>query len=637
MERRLAAIMLTDMVGYSRLMGLDEEGTIARQRAHREEIIDPKISSHSGRIVKTTGDGLLVEFPSVVDAVKCAIEVQRELAERDTGVSKDRRIQYRIGINLGDIVIDGDDILGDGVNIAARLESLSVGGGVCIGLDVYNQIRDKLDLNFEELGEVEVKNIARPVSAFKVLMDDKATALRTSTVQVLAKPVHRPRMIIGAAIAIVVLALGTGIWSYLSQRKDEPSSVAKPAHLLTDKPSIAVLPFLNMSGDSNQQHLADGISEDLTTQLSKVSGLFVISRTTAFQYKDRSGDVRQVAKDLGVRYVLEGSVRRGGQTLRVNAQLIDATTGGHLWAETFDGPAVDVFALQDRINAKIVAALRVKLTPAEKARVGYRGTVSIEAYDAFLRAERYRLHSKETKYVEAIREYNRAIDQDPKFGAAYAGLGHVLWRRFRFSTPGGFREDLARAQQLADSARALGEDAQTHMLLAKIHLFEKNDHARAEREARKAANVDPNNSEGLATLAEVLLYSGQTDPATQVLRKAMRLDPSFPISYQILLAQADFEKRHYQDVLNQLSAACRGVAARFYFRPCRVYGASAFGHLGEIELGRKEILRIANWSSLSHEQRSNSLRVLIGVRFPFKTKSSEAHLLEGIEKVLPTK
>ena len=633
MERRLAAILLTDMVGYSRLMGLDEEGTIARQRTHRKEIFNPRISAYGGRIVKSTGDGLLVEFPSVVDAVKCAIEMQGELVGRNTDVPEDRRIHYRIGINLGDIVIDGDDILGDGVNVAARLESLSEAGGVCIGRDVYNQIRDRLDLNFEDLGEVEVKNIARPVSAFKVLMDDKAIGLKTPTVQVPVLPGGRSRMMMGTAASLVVVALGVGLWSYQSQREDVPRSVAKPTHPLPDKPSIAVLPFLNMSGDPTQQHLADGISEDLTTHLSKVSGLFVISRTTAFQYKDRSGDVRQVAKDLGVRYVLEGSVRRGGQELRINAQLIDATTGGHLWAETFDGPAADVFALQDRINAKIVAALKVRLTPAEKARVGHRGTTSIEAYDAFLRGERYRLYSRRAMYTQPIQEYERAIAQDPDFGTAYAGLSHVLWQRARANSI--FRTDKVRAEQLARRAITLGDNVLAHMLLANIQLYDKYDHDFAEKEARKAIDTDPNNSEALVTLATILLYSGRPGSAEQLVRRAMRLNPNFPHSYQILLAQIDFENKNYKDAVDRLDDACRDIAKYENWLTCRLYISSAYGYLGDIKSGRREISRLIQRGSVSLEQSSSTINAHVAVWLPFKKKLSREHLLSGIQKLIP--
>ena len=394
-----------------------------------------------------------------------------------------------------------------------------------------------------------------------------------------------------------------------------------------------MLPFANLSGEAEQESFADGISEDLTTQLSKISGLFVISRTTTFQYKGRTVDIRQLAQDLGVRYVVEGSVRRGGNDIRVNAQLIDATTGGHLWAKTFDGPVGEVFALQDRINEKIVAALKVQLTPDELARVTYRGTENLEAYDAFLRGERFRLHSKVRAHEEAMREYERAIELDPKFGAAHAALGNVLWNRETFETGGGTSEGLVRAQELANTALTLGDDPATHILLAKINLMEMGGYTRAEAEARKAIATDPNNSEGLATLAEVSLYTNRPEVAIQLLQKAMRLDPGFPISYQILMAQARFEQKRYRDVINLLTTVCEGAFSQSIIRPCQYYGASAHGHLGEIEAGRM-VLKLSNFPGGDRYQFLNAVEVNVAIRFPFENESSREHLIEGIRMAL---
>jgi tetratricopeptide (TPR) repeat protein len=313
--------------------------------------------------------------------------------------------------------------------------------------------------------------------------------------------------------------------------------------------------------------------------------------------------------------------------------LIDAATGGHLWAETFDGPAGEVFTLQDRINAKIVAALKVQLTPDELARVAYRGTENVEAYDAFLLGERFRLHSKVRAHEEAIREYERAIALDPNFSAAHAALGHVLWRRASTEAGAGQREDIARAHQLANTALNLGEDPATHTLLAKIHLMEKGDYARAEAEARKAIAMDPNNSEGLATLAEVMLYTNQAEAAIQLLQKAMRLDPGFPYSYQILLAQAQFEQKRYRDVINLLTTACEGAFSQSNIRPCRYYGASAHGHLGEFEAGQM-VLKLSNFPGGNRHQFLNAVEVIVAIWFPFKNDSSREHLIEGIRTAL---
>ena len=312
-QRRLAAILAADMVGYSRLIGDDEEGTIARQKAHRAEMIDPVIASHGGRIVKTMGDGLLVEFPSVVDAVKCAVEVQQAMSDREADVSEDRCIQYRVGINLGDIVIDGDDILGDGVNVAARLEGLADPGGICISGDAYRQVLGKIDQSFEDMGERVLKNIAEPVRAYRVMLDRE-----------LAVPGAEPLP-------------------------------------LPDKPSIAVLPFDNLSGDPDQDYFADGITEDIITALSRIGWLFVIARNTTFTFRGTAVDVAAVAKELGVRYILEGSVRKAGNRVRITAQLIDGETGNHIWAERYDRELEDIFAVQDEITENISGALEPQI------------------------------------------------------------------------------------------------------------------------------------------------------------------------------------------------------------------------------------------------------------------------------------
>ncbi|MFQ5953668.1 MAG: adenylate/guanylate cyclase domain-containing protein [Kiloniellales bacterium] len=633
MERRLAAILAADVVGYSRLVWEDEASTLAALKAHREELIEPKIAERNGRVVKLMGDGLLAEFPSAVEAVQCAVEIQHLLGERDAEVAEEQRIVYRIGINIGDIVVEGDDIYGDGINVAARLEGLAEPSGICVAGNVFDQVKDKLDLTLDHLGERELKNIAEPVTVYRVVPDEKAAALVTPVVRKAAKRERRWLPVAAVATAAIIIALSGVLWWQPWAPDVEPTSVEKMALPLPDKPSIAVLPFANMSGDPEQEYFADGISEDLTTQLSKISGLFVISRTTTFQYKGRTADIRQIAQDLGVRYVVEGSVRRGGNDVRVNAQLIDATTGGHLWAETFDGPVGEVFALQDRINEKIVTALKVQLTPEELARVTYRGTENVVAYDAFLRGERFRLHSKVRAHEEAILEYERAIALDPNFSAAHAALGLVLWDRVRRGKGGVGREDNIRAHQLANTALALGEDPATHTLLAKIHLVEKGDYTSAEAEARKAIAIDPNNSEGLATLAEVSLYMSRPKVATQLLQKAMRADPGFPFSYQILMAQARFEQKRYRDVINLLTAVCEGVVAVSYIRPCQIYSASAYGHLGEMETGQK-ILKLSGFHGDDRHGLLNEVKVIVAIRFPFKNLASREHLIEGIRMAL---
>ncbi len=367
-ERRLAAILAADVAGYSRLMGHDEAGVLARLRAHRHELIDPKIAEHKGRIVKTTGDGILVEFPSVVEAVACAIAVQRTMAERNRATPEDQRIVFRIGINLGDIIVEDGDIFGDGVNIAARLEAMAEPGGICISSTVLTQTRGKLDFPAEDLGDQALKNIAQAVHVFRVLAEAK----------------HVP----------------------------EPAALPLP-----EKPSIAVLPFQNMSGDPEQEYFADGMVEEIITALSRIRWLFVIARNSSFTYKGQAVDVKRVGRELGVRYVLEGSVRKGGNRVRITAQLIDALTGTHLWADRFDGSLEDIFALQDRVAISVAGVIEPALQAAETARSANRPTNDLTAYDLYLRAYPA-LWTSSRQIPQALRLLEQAIARDPRYGPA---------------------------------------------------------------------------------------------------------------------------------------------------------------------------------------------------------------------------
>jgi TolB-like protein len=381
--RRLAAILAADVAGYSRLMGADEEGTHERLKAHRRELVDPKIGEHSGRIVKTTGDGMLVEFPSVVDAVRCAAGVQRAMIDREAGMPEDRRIRFRVGINLGDIIVEDDDIFGDGVNVAARLEALSEPGGLCISRTVRDHIRDKLAYAFEDLGEQSVKNIARPVRVY---------AVRREAVADLPAPSAPPAPPISHSAIVPRL-------------------------------SIVVLPFANLSNDPEQQYFADGITEDLTTDLSRIADMLVISRNTAFTYQNKRVDTKQVGRELGVRYVLEGSVRRSGDRIRINAQLIDVETDAHLWAERFDRDAGDLFALQDEITSRIAIALNLELVSAEAGRT----TEQPDALDYILRGRAVMIKpNTPDSFAEAISLFERALALDPQSIQARSYLAQAL-------------------------------------------------------------------------------------------------------------------------------------------------------------------------------------------------------------------
>src|ERR1700746_2895262 len=374
LERRLAAILAADVAGYSRLMGADEEGTHERLKALRRELADPKIKEHRGRIVKTTGDGLLIEFASVVDAVRCAVEVQREMAERNTDVPPDDRIEFRMGINLGDIIKDRRDIYGDGVNIAARLEALAEPGGICVRRVVRDQVRDKLAFSFDDMGEQQVKNIARPIRVHRILLGEKPDRSDPAT---------------GAAA-------------------DSPLA-------LPDKPSIAVLPFQNMSGDPEQEYFADGMVEEIITALSRIHWLFVIARNSSFTYKGQAVDVKQVGRELGVRYVLEGSVRKASNRVRITGQLVDATTGAHVWANRFDGALDDIFDLQDQVTASVVGAIEPRLQQAEIERAERKPTESLDAYDYFLRGMSAFHEWTRDANNKALALFSKAIDLDPNY------------------------------------------------------------------------------------------------------------------------------------------------------------------------------------------------------------------------------
>jgi len=408
--RRLTAILAADVAGYSRLMGADEEGTHERLQTHRRQLIDPKITEHHGRIVKTTGDGLLAEFPSVVDAVRCAAEVQRGMIDREPEVPDERRIRLRIGINLGDVIAEGGDIFGDGVNVAARLEALAEPGGICISGTVRDHVRDKLPFQFEDTGEQSVKNIARPVRVYAL----------------------RPEAVVELPVS--------------SARPTPPISPPLAAPRL----SIVVLPFTNLSSDPEQQYFADGITEDLTTDLSRISDMLVISRNTAFTYRNKPVDTKQIGRELGVRYVLEGSVRRSGNRVRINAQLIDAETDAHLWAERFDGDTLDLFALQDEVTSRIAVALNLELVAAEAVRP----TEHPDALDYILRGRAALLKPGRDGYAQAIDLFERALALDSGSAQAQSLLAGVLVNRVLDGMTNLAADDIARAEGLADRALA---------------------------------------------------------------------------------------------------------------------------------------------------------------------------------------
>jgi adenylate cyclase len=508
-DRRLAAIFAGDIAGYSRLMGADEEGTLRQLKAHRKELVDPKITEHRGRIVKTTGDGILVEFVSVVDAVRCAVDIQRGMAERNAGVQPDERIEFRIGINVGDIIFDGDDIFGDGVNVAARLEALADPGGIMVSGVVHDQVRDKLSFNFEDLGEQAVKNVIRPVGVHRVH---------------LAEQVARGKSAIAAG---------------------------KMERTASDRPSLAVLPFVNMSGDTEQEYFADGITEDIITALSKLRWFFVIARNSSFIYKGKAVDVKRVARELGVRYVLEGSVRKSGNRVRITAQLIDAATGNHIWAEHYDGELNDIFDLQDKVTTRVVGAIAPKLEQVEIERAKRKPTESLDAYDHYLRgmASLHQWTSESSN--EALRLFYKTFELDSGFASAY---GMAAWcfvvrkaNRWMAADPA---QEIAEAARLARRAVDLGADDATALSVAGYALvFVAHDLDNGSAILDRALSLNPNHAGALINSGWTKAFLGEPDTAIKHVTDAMRLSPLDPMSFRTLgaVALAHFVAGRYDE------------------------------------------------------------------------------------------
>jgi TolB-like protein/Flp pilus assembly protein TadD len=556
-ERRLTTILAADVVGYSRLMGEDEAGTLAVLKAHRKELIEPKAVQYGGRTVKLMGDGALMEFASVVDAVAFAVEVQVAMRERNAGVPEDRQITYRVGINVGDIIVEGEDIYGDGVNVASRLEGLAEPGGICVRRNVRNQVRDKLDIDFEDLGEVEVKNIVRPVRVFSVVLDEKAEALLTPVVEMpaTAAPSRLPQ--IAAALAVSVLVIGGLVWWQPWAWDKEPAGIEKTSLPLSDKPSIAVLPFQNLSDNSEQEYFADGMTEDLITDLSKVSGLFVIARNSSFAYKGKSTDLRQVGRELGVQNILEGSVRRVGERIRINVQLIDTSTGGHKWAERYDGEFSDIFNLQDQVMQSVIRELAVRLTPSDELRQAERRTVDPEAHDAFLRGWAHYVRSSAADYAAAIPHLEEALRFDPAYGQAHAALASIYqiarirgWQAHLGLTPD---DTLERAVEHLESAKKYPSPL-AHQV-ASSFLTRQGHHDQAILEADTAIELDTNDPAGYFAKARALVFAGRHDEAATFIDKAKRLNPYYPADYVFYTGVVEFGQERYEAAIVSLENA----------------------------------------------------------------------------------
>jgi adenylate cyclase len=584
-SRKLAAIMAADIAGFSRLTGADEDRTLARLRAVRSDLLDPTIAVHKGRVVKRTGDGALVEFRSVVDAVRCAIEVQNSMIERNSGVAPERRIEFRIGIHLGDVVEESDgDLMGDGVNIASRLEGVAEPGAICLSEDAYRQVRSRFELAIQDLGETKLKNIAEPIRVYSIHVGSAGGAT--------------PQARTAAA--------------------EQPSAPLA----LPDKPSIAVLPFQNMSGDTEQEYFSDGMTEDLITDLSKVSGLFVIARNSSFAYKGKAIKVQDIGRDLGVRFVLEGGIRRAGNRVRITAQLIDAASGGHLWAERFDRDLTDIFATQDEVVQKIVGALAIKLTQGEQQRLRRRGTGNMEAYESWLRARELLGRITRESAAQARIMYRRAIELDGNFAAPHAGLALAGLSEYISDWANDPAQTLNEAERWARRAVELDDlEPLSHLALGSILLYRR-DHAAALAEFHHMIDVDPNFAGGHSAMGLALMYTGRAAEALEPIALSMRLDPYFPSIVLHFLAQANFSLGNYE-------AAAQSLVQRIARTPAtdasRMLLAACYGHLGRAEEARAawaELLKVNPEFSLMQRE-----RVL-----PYKDAGDFQRIVEGLAK-----
>ncbi|MHC4434889.1 MAG: adenylate/guanylate cyclase domain-containing protein [Planctomycetota bacterium] len=541
-QRRLAAIMAADVVGYSRLIEADEEGTRARLRGLRLELIDPRIAADRGRIVKSMGDGLLVEFPSAVDAVRNALSIQGAMRRRNSDIPEDIRIELRVGINVGDVIIEGDDIHGDGVNVAARLEGLCEPGKVYVSGTVYDQADGKLEASFEDLGEQTVKNIAKPVRVYRAG--------------------DRPDVDIG----------------------QELQSAAEPP--IPDKPSVAVLPFDNLSDDPQQEYFSDGMAEDLITDISKISGLSVTARNSSFAFKGQAIDVKDIAKKLGVQHIVEGSVRKMGDRLRINAQLVDGADGRHIWAERYDGNMAEIFEFQDDIREQIVSALQVSLTPTDKALTERKPTDSVEAYDLFLKGRSNIYGATHEHTLEAIKCLEAAIEIDPNFANAYGYLSFCQFYGWFHMWPE-FDDTLDRAYDLADRGVELDSTSAIAVMRLGFTQAWMRRFDQAISNFNKAASLAPNNAEVYATFGQMLNYWGNPEKALELIEKALSLETFAPPLWQFYAGTSHFLMHRYDKALTRFNRMAERAPK---FAPAYFSLAWAYVELGRLDDARDAIM-----------------------------------------------
>jgi adenylate cyclase len=579
-NRKLAAILAADVVGYSRLMGVDEEGTLAALKQHRQAVFDPAVAAHHGRVVKLIGDGTIAEFGSVVDAVHCALAVQRSDGLLPDEAQRQPKIVLRIGINLGDVIIEGDDIYGDGVNIAARLEPLAEPGGICVSSIVNESVGNRIDVSFRDGGEISVKNIDRPIRVWK---------WHPRAAPDLAKPKPKEENAAPAALA-----------------------------------SIAILPFTNMSGDPEQEYFSDGISEDIITDLSKIAGLTVIARNSSFTYKGRSVDIRTVGRELGVQSVLEGSIRRAGNRVRITAQLIDATNGAHLWADRYDRDLTDIFAVQDDVTQRIVEALKITLSPAEKERLAGSETHNVAAYDCVLRGREFMLAKEKNlgTFQQAIKYFKEALEHDPNYSVAYAclGFGYMFDYQNRWSEDPD--KSLTIAKGYADQAIEKDPNEPLARCVAALAASYEKDLDRANEEVERAIKLNPSLALAHNLRGTIRTFSGQPLEAIPEIEQAMRIDPALSGQFLHFLGLAYLLAEKYETAAALLRQRIILVPNTDFSRAILT---SALGHLGDIDDAKRV------WAELMEINPKYSFAAHVG-RQPFKRTEDIERMAEGLRK-----
>ena len=605
-ERRLTAILAADVAGYSRLMERNEAGTLARLINHRKELVEPLLAEHHGRLIKLTGDGALCEFPSAVDAVECAARIQRGMGERERDLPEQDRIRFRIGINLGDVIYEEGDLYGDGVNIAARLEVLAEPGGICVSRTVHEYVRGKVPVTFQALGARRVKNISEPVEAYRVNLANVPAPRRYN--------MSRLRLLATVAACLLLLAMAGGWFWQWSRDRTAPA--------LSGKPSVAVLAFDNLSGNPAQDYFSDGISDEILTALARSPKLTVIGRNSSFAYKGKSADATEISRALGVRYLLQGSVKSAGDRIRVTAQLIDARTGAHVWAEKYDRPLGDIFAVQDEITATIAARLGATIERAEVDAGRRKAPADLAAYDYYLQGRAKEQTQDKTSILEARDLFQKAIELDPDFAPAYAELAHSYYLEVALRwDPPRRAEAIAKGFELARKAVSLDPSLSfAHMTMGDLHL-RRHDYDEAVRRAERAVELNPNDPENYAGLANIYSFVGRSRDAVSLMRKAIELDPNYPPRYGMYIGRAHLLAGQPAAAVPYLQDA---VSRSPGFWPAHLSLASAFGHLGrptEAKAALAAVQRYAGFTSIKAYAAGTD----------YKEGPEKDYVLEGLE------